>query len=152
MPKISVRVDNDLYTQIEDLDGSKSEIVRDALESYLYPDRPSRASLDDVETKQFDGRSSASADVADGDLDVHIRIGLPDGQGITTGDRADGEPPEQRRDSKQCENCGETVNDGQQYCPNCGEAQSQPKQCACGEAISVEWEFCPECGRRIAQF
>src|SRR6056297_2346381 len=82
MSKITFRADDDLVKRVESLDVSKSEVMREALRSYL-DDRAERASLDDVLAERVDAMVDArlgtdSAADTGGDVNVHITVETDD--------------------------------------------------------------------------
>lgn len=50
-----------------------------------------------------------------------------------------------------CPKCGETLNDGQRFCPSCGadiDAYKNRSCAKCGAAIADGQTFCTECGAK----
>ena len=55
--------------------------------------------------------------------------------------------------TKVCEKCGQTCEDGAQFCPECGEAFGAAADTVCqvcGETIEAGSKFCPHCGAPIS--
>ena len=52
-----------------------------------------------------------------------------------------------------CPKCGETLNDGQRFCPSCGadiDAYKNRSCAKCGAAIADGQTFCTECGAHFS--
>lgn len=171
MSKITFRADDDLVAQLEAFDASKSEVMREALRTYLEDgDRqpsdsepepePASAeeSLDDLIVERVD------AVLADrlGERrqpqpqDVNVNISLEDAVASqsatpTTSDAEEStDTVTERGTERTCSQCGETVSDDHVYCPNCGEKAARRVFCECGDELRSDWSFCPSCGRRTA--
>ncbi len=178
MSKITFRADDDLVSRLEALDASKSEVMREALRSYLdradretsepTPDDGSttidqlvtdrlEALLDDRD-RQTPQRAPAQAAVAPPDITVNVSV---DGAATETADvdhestvegrktQPTAEPTATTRsESTGCSRCGETLDDSHVYCPNCGNKASRRLFCECGDEVQSDWSFCPGCGRR----
>jgi len=165
MSKITFRADDDLVDQLEGLEASKSEIMRDALRSYLsdasQAGQPTAATtdqngvdpIDDLIRDRVDTLLSdrLQAQQSRGPQDVNITIAVDgDDAGRNTGVT---QPPTEQpvaadRGHSECGQCGETVDSDHVYCPNCGEKASQRSFCECGDELRSDWAFCPSCGRR----
>lgn len=171
MSKITFRADDEFVEELEALEISKSEAMREALREYLGsggPGRETEAAIDDVIRERVDelfaeqwGRpSDGHAHARSRPQDVNVTITLEGEQFRTAttdveperSEPSDAHPPEQAHRSEQdptsCGQCGEPVDDGHVFCPNCGEKASRRLFCECGDEIRSDWAFCPSCGRR----
>jgi Arc/MetJ-type ribon-helix-helix transcriptional regulator len=176
MSKITFRADDDLIRQLEEFDASKSEVMREALRTYLGENGPSRVnasnegvnatsggsiaeeSLDDLVAERVD---AIIADRLEGAFaprepqDVNVNITL-DGDSGAVSHEADDARKTTPADSENtadeprntCKQCGENLSEADVYCPNCGEKASHRVFCECGDEIRSDWAFCPGCGRR----
>ncbi|MFD1632326.1 double zinc ribbon domain-containing protein [Haloplanus ruber] len=167
MSKITFRADDDLVERLEEFDDSKSEVMRDALRTYL----------DDAEREPSDGGADTADPtmalletlLADGafapreppSINVNVTV---DGastdpsdvsverESETTERKTQSERPTDEDGSaaarKTCSQCGEEMSTGHVYCPNCGEKGAHRVFCDCGDEIRSDWAFCPSCGRR----
>jgi len=177
MSKITFRADDELIEQLEEFDASKSEVMRDALRSYLNDREPSDTASP-TSTPSSDGDESIDAIIADRvdaiiadrlngaftpqqPQDVNVNITL-DGAAAT--DEADTETtvedrktdvdePAEASDTtterrKTCNQCGEELSPEHVHCPNCGEKAARRVFCDCGDELRSDWAFCPGCGRR----
>ncbi|UWG47160.1 RHH-fold DNA-binding protein [Halanaeroarchaeum sp. HSR-CO] len=174
MSKITFRADDDLVDAVEALDRSKSEIMRDALRTYLESDarpetvgrRPVEQSLDEMISRRVDevlsDRLEADTDRGS-DVNVTIEVDGAEAARATTdhaGERGTGssaapsDVDEGRRTDaigrRTCAQCGTTLEADHVYCPNCGDHAAQAFHCECGEQLQPDWSFCPDCGRRTA--
>lgn len=163
MGKITFRADEDLIAAIEELDASKSEVMRQALREHLATQRDDPA----TQTRAREGSLSLDALLADRvetlvgeavedhlrsqDLNINVKI---DGAGA-----ADQRPATETRKTpatagshtdQACGQCGERIDDTHVYCPNCGEKVTHRTFCECGDELRPDWAFCPSCGRRTA--
>lgn len=159
MSKLTFRADEDLITRLEGHNASKSEVIREALRSYLdggaIPDADP-GSRDGSIDAVLDRRITACVDdrLAALDRDVNITIAFkdePPGMRVSTDGvervTSTSDPrPSPRVDA--CAQCGEAVGTDHVYCPNCGEQQSHRVYCDCGVELRSDWSFCPACGRR----
>lgn len=177
MSKITFRADDELVDAVEALDGSKSEIMRDALRTYLESDtrpdavgrRPVEESLDEMVSRRVDEvLSERLEEHAVGGSDVNVTIEVEGAESAT----ATTDEPSQRATSgsvdlsdpsdvdggrhtdgigrRSCAQCGTTLESDHVYCPNCGDHAARAFYCECGEELSPDWSFCPGCGRRTA--
>ncbi|SFF88765.1 Ribbon-helix-helix protein, copG family [Halopelagius inordinatus] len=177
MSKITFRADDDLVERLEAGETSKSEVMRDALRTYL--DRAERdtsdasdpidetltARVDELVTERVDELLADRLDrrtAAPRDVNVNLTV-----EGVTTTeDGVNGaettESVEKRKTetddaetaaedgANTCEKCGESVSDEHVYCPNCGEKANHRVFCECGDELRSDWAFCPGCGRRTS--
>jgi len=158
MSKITFRADDDLVERLEAFDASKSEVMREALRTYLDDaerEESSPGGRDGIETLlaeyAFAARDPPEINVnvtVDGDRaepsDVSVdREADPDAR------KTERETPEETAQSRNtCSQCGEEMSAGHVYCPNCGEKATHRVFCDCGDEIRSDWAFCPSCGRR----
>ncbi len=155
MSKLTFRADDELIQQVEALDASKSDILREALRLYLQSHdgvEPNGSTRSDGPGAQV--RVNGSDPQADRDINVNITLDrqpapISEGQS-NQADRAIPSSPESTTASRSnpCGQCGESVASDHVYCPNCGEKQSRRVFCDCGDEIRSDWSFCPGCGRR----
>lgn len=148
--KITFRVSDELLEEVDSIDESRSEIMRQALRMYLERGQPGggtgETTLDALLTRKIE-------DVVDRKMreqDVNVTVNVPEMQ-QTRGPapeapRAGGEGAPERDVS--CPQCGEDLDDGDVYCSNCGSKASQRVFCECGDEVRSDWSFCPRCGRR----
>jgi Arc/MetJ-type ribon-helix-helix transcriptional regulator len=176
MSKITFRADDDLVRQLEEFDASKSEVMREALRTYLDENgqtpvnegstgvnadsSPASAeeSLDDLIAERVD---AVLADRLDGALtprepqDVNVNITL-DGDSSSVSHEPEGARKTAPTDDENasddpretCKQCGEELPESAVYCSNCGEKASHRVFCECGDELRSDWGFCPGCGRR----
>ncbi|WP_049902649.1 double zinc ribbon domain-containing protein [Halococcus agarilyticus] len=162
MSKITFRADDELIDELESLDASKSEAMREALRSYLESARDTETeSLDDLVGRRVDAIVEERLDGAftpSSPQDINVNIALegasvdrdgPDGSERKT-ETAEAEPDVQTGSDarKTCAQCGEDVGPEHVYCPNCGEKATHRVFCDCGDELRSDWAFCPSCGRR----
>ena len=166
MSKITFRADDELIDELESLDASKSEAMREALRTYLGSARDARdtESLDDLVGQRVDAIVEERLDGAftpSSPQDINVNIALEgasdafvDADGADGSERktetAETEPDVQTGSDarKTCAQCGEDVGPEHVYCPNCGEKATHRVFCDCGDELRSDWAFCPSCGRR----
>lgn len=173
MSKITFRADEDLVDAVEELDASKSEIMRDALRRYLASDsgpdaighRPVEESLDDLVTRRvnemLDDRLN-EGDEEDSTVNVYVEVDGAAVRSATTdqspegtvdavsGRMSDANAPAETggTEGRTCVQCGVELEADHVYCPNCGEHAGRGTFCECGAELEPQWSFCPGCGRR----
>ncbi|MFP4174384.1 MAG: zinc ribbon domain-containing protein [Halobacteriales archaeon] len=167
--KITFRVSDDLLERVDRIDESRSEIMRDALRTYLEGEResnerrePSRNTRPTLDTVLRDMVEKVVEEAVD------ERLGARGGQGARDGVNVTVNVPETRRGGerqevdegveshtddeegarKTCPQCGEVVDEEHVHCPNCGAKASGRVFCDCGDEVRTDWSFCPSCGRR----
>lgn len=172
MSKITFRADDDLVAQLEAFDASKSEVMREALRTYLEDadGEPSESAPDPEPTSAEESLDDLIAERVDAVLaerlgergrpqpqDVNVNISLEDAVASTStsptaASDADGstDAVAERSTERTCSQCGETVSNDHVYCPNCGEKTARRVFCECGDELRSDWSFCPSCGRRTA--
>lgn len=170
MSKITFRADDDLISKLEEIDASKSEIMREALRLYL--DRGTPLDDDDSsntrEERTFDQFVGERVDdhitervndifTLSGIQDINVNITLDDEQytqrdseqSSTEGSETHTTVADSAEEEhEQCTQCGERLSESHVYCPNCGEKANHRVFCECGDEIRSDWSFCPSCGRR----
>jgi len=164
MSKITFRADDDLVERLEAFDASKSEVMREALRTYLDDaerEEPSNGGTNRLEAVlaeyafapreppainvnvTVDGETATPSDVSvERDADPTARKTERD----PTDDTPQSRPVSESRSA--CSQCGEEMTAGHVYCPNCGEKASHRVFCDCGDELRSDWAFCPSCGRR----
>jgi len=144
MSKITFRADDALVEQLDVLDASKSEVMREALREFLDRHPEVGTGRDVAATPAVRVEDEAGTP----ELTVNISF---DGAAPTAVDdparqTGDDEPTDENENA--CKQCGERLNPEHSFCPNCGEEREQQVHCECGEEIQADWTFCPGCGRR----
>lgn len=158
MSKITFRADDELIDELEALDASKSEAMREALRAYLGGARDvAEDSLDDVIRERVDAiieERATQAFTPQRPQDVNVNITL-DGDSVESSDadaptrKTEPETSHTASDArKTCAQCGEELGQEHVYCPNCGEKAARRVFCDCGDELRSDWAFCPSCGRR----
>jgi len=166
MSKVTFRADDDLVAAVEDLDASKSEVMREALRAYLAENRAGAGgSLDAVVADRVDelvGDALGGQRKPRGppqDVNVNITVETTDDGTVdaeAAGAAASGRATEHGRgqpgldDAGSCNQCGSSLSADHVYCPNCGEKAAHRVFCECGDEVRADWAFCPHCGRRTA--
>ena len=161
MSKITFRAADDLVERLEAFDASKSEVMREALRTYLdgaEREEPPNGSSDRLEAllveHAFASREPPAINVnvtVDGDsAEPDVSVDREAAERKTDSDTAD-DAAESRNagDGRNaCSQCGEEMAAGHVYCPNCGEKGAHRVFCDCGDELRSDWAFCPSCGRR----
>jgi Arc/MetJ-type ribon-helix-helix transcriptional regulator len=156
MSKITFRAADDLVERLEEFDASKSEVMREALRTYL--DGAERESgggsrletllaeqaLQQPEPPEIHVNVSIDGATAD-DPDVSVERETEHAVRKTRDENAGVEPQTTR---KTCSQCGEEMSSEHVHCPNCGGKASHRVFCDCGDELRSDWAFCPSCGRR----
>ncbi|WP_338741310.1 double zinc ribbon domain-containing protein [Haloplanus salilacus] len=157
MSKITFRADDDLVERLEGFDASKSEVMRDALRTYLDGAERERSSPD----RSLEALLAEHAFAPRDPPEINVNVTL-DGQTADPSDvsvERDGEPTTRKTQSENtaddaktgrntCSQCGENMSSEHVYCPNCGEKSAHRVFCDCGDELRSDWAFCPSCGRR----
>ncbi|MFB6083252.1 MAG: zinc ribbon domain-containing protein [Halorientalis sp.] len=172
MSKITFRADDELIERLEEFDASKSEVMRDALRTYLDRETdgtpessasttPAEDSLDDLVAERVDAIIADRLETAftpRQPQDINVNIALDgdsaESDDVTVDERKtavdDGgdvsDAPAEERTT--CQQCGEELGPEHVYCPNCGEKAARRVFCECGDELRSDWAFCPSCGRR----
>lgn len=168
MSKLTFRAADDLVARVEELDASKSEVMRKALREYLGDTAPASETredsldaaiarrVDELIEERLDARTTPT-----GDLNVNVTVdgattnaGVSDSASAVTPDSSPASDKRVDRGSEHadsettCGKCGESMDGSHVYCPNCGEKRSGRVFCECGDELRTDWSFCPTCGRR----
>jgi len=165
MSKVTFRADDDLVAAVEELDASKSEVMREALRAYLAESRVDGGGsldamvADRVDELVGDAVGSAGRRERARDVNVNITVETDDSASVdaeaargrqTTADAGRGRQQPDGDDARSCKQCGSSLSGEHVYCPNCGEKASHRVFCECGDEVRADWAFCPHCGRRTA--
>ncbi|MFP9192999.1 double zinc ribbon domain-containing protein [Natrialbaceae archaeon A-CW1-1] len=176
MGKITFRADDDLVDELEAFDASKSEVMREALRTYLdehatgdvevrSANETAGESLDAMLTERIDtlitNRLGEQPTPQANGQDVNVTISL-EGDGTISSarasdDRTAADPrasparntsEQSQAQSRTCGQCGTGLASDHVFCPNCGEKATHRVFCDCGDEVRSDWAFCPGCGRR----
>jgi len=167
MSKITFRADEELVSRLEGLEASKSEVMREALRSYLdggerepaaSDTRPTdEVTIDELVTDRLDQlvadratepprRTPPATELT---VNVSVEGAAADNVSVDTDREVEARKTDDDAEpSVTCTQCGESVDESHVYCPNCGEKNSHRLFCECGDEIRSDWRFCPGCGRR----
>jgi RNA polymerase subunit RPABC4/transcription elongation factor Spt4/Arc/MetJ-type ribon-helix-helix transcriptional regulator len=151
--KITFRADDALVEQLDSLDASKSEVMREALREFLdrHPDVGGEREVATNVTGKGAG-STAEEQSTGGDGSSATVPGLTVNINLDGTGEASVEGPAELVDEEEgeeaCKQCGAAVSAEHSFCPNCGEERRGRSRCECGEEIRSDWTFCPGCGRR----
>ncbi|MCU4926255.1 zinc ribbon domain-containing protein [Halobacteria archaeon AArc-dxtr1] len=167
MSKITFRADDDLVDELEAFDASKSEVMREALRTFLDERGPRSDDVDQTRTGSVDDLIRARVDELLAERlgrspdrrssEISVTVSLDDGVSETDSELWDveterehpqTEPAIDSSSDTQCAQCGSTVDEDHVYCPNCGQKAVQRLFCDCGDEVRSDWAFCPGCGRR----
>ena len=168
MSKITFRADDELIDRLERLDGSKSEIMRNALREYLDARADTSAMQRTVDERSLDELIEGRVDAfierrlheqdpsrhQQSGQDVNVNVTLEQGEtDANTDDRRSIKRNHTQtrlspNQSQLCRQCGEAITGEFVFCPNCGEKASHRAFCECGDEIRSDWAHCPGCGRR----
>jgi Arc/MetJ-type ribon-helix-helix transcriptional regulator len=166
MSKITFRADEDLVEEIEELDASKSEVMREALREYLdragsesshadEADDAAEESLDALLAERVDElvaerlaareprtRGRAGERPQDVTVNVTLETDAPvraSAEGEVERGRASDAKQTNRRAPKPRTDPAESVSGGES---NCGQ---------CGESLSDDHVYCPNCGEKASR-
>jgi len=161
MSKITFRADDDLIDRLEEFDASKSEVMRDALRTYLdgTDDEPSTSvpdtdSIDELITERVD---TIIAERLDEQLspsqpqDINVNIDI-DGESAS----AAGEQTENRASDDRASNGGASVSQGREARKTSTDSRetaevTEENDCIqCGETLSPSHVYCPNCGEKAS--
>lgn len=167
MSKITFRADDDLVTQLEEYDASKSEVMREALREYLDDSPESDDSfqadnavdggtLDDMLAERID---ALIADRLDQRLprrqpqDVNVNISLAGDSTTTAAPQQDDVNVES--DVSHAPSADASHTDEQRMTDGPADENAdvnEPKACAqCGENLSQSHVYCPNCGEKSSR-
>ncbi len=166
--KITFRVGDDLLDRVDEIDESRSEIMREALRSYLdggagargsaepaaardltRPRRPQGFGFDDLLTHRIEEVVDGVVERKLAERDVNVTLNVPEysGQGDQSGSRAP-RSAEPAPSVSTGENAGQepvrqsdapVETEGSKTCPQCG------------EDVNEEHVHCPNCGAKTSQ-
>ncbi|MFC7071797.1 zinc ribbon domain-containing protein [Halovenus rubra] len=162
MSKITFRADDELITQLEEFDASKSEIMREALREYLE----SRGSAQPVETTTTESDSLDEivtervdmliADRLDGAFtpqqpqDINVNISLDGDSGQSPNADDDGVNVQSDTSHETSNNASHSDRTGKT--PSEVDENTPPEECKtctqCGEDVSQSHVYCPNCGEK----
>ena len=161
MSKITFRAADDLVERLEAFDASKSEVMREALRTYL--DDAKREESPDGSSDRLEALLVEHAFASREPPAINVTVTV-DGDSAEPDVSVDREAAERKTDSdtaddaaesrnagdgrNACSQCGEEMAAGHVYCPNCGEKGAHRVFCDCGDELRSDWAFCPSCGRR----
>jgi Arc/MetJ-type ribon-helix-helix transcriptional regulator len=158
MSKITFRADDDLITQLEEFDASKSEVMREALRAYLddHGSEPvehvettdTGDSVDDAIAERVDEVLADRLDGAftpSGPQDVNVNITL-DGDYAARGDAATDASHTRAAESSNTPADRKTGGDDGENTPG-----EERKTCGqCGENVAAGHVYCPNCGEKAS--
>jgi membrane protease subunit (stomatin/prohibitin family) len=163
MSKITFRADDELITQLEEFDASKSEVMREALREYLESrgETSSAASahggdsLDDIVAERVD---ALVADRLDGAFtpqqpqDINVNISLDGGSSEETDATAQGVNTGTEASHTQAHSASHTQAPSKTTAEAGENADSEErKTCTqCGENLSQSHVYCPNCGEKAS--
>lgn len=156
MSKITFRADDDLITRLESHEGSKSEIMRQALRSYLDGQDDSTPAREPVDERSLDEVISGRVDaLVEQRLQQQRQQAHPqpgnDQQGREVNVNVTVEREERVRNHEERANRtdrrGESHHRARKLPP-----ASQSQLCRqCGEPVTPEHVFCPNCGEKSSR-
>jgi len=153
MSKITFRADDDLVERLEAFDASKSEVMREALRTYL--DDAEREESSNTGSDGIEALLAEYAFAARDPPEINVNVTV-DGEAAEPSDvsvEREADPTARKTERETatrntCSQCGEEMSGGHVYCPNCGEKATHRVFCDCGDELRSDWAFCPSCGRR----
>jgi hypothetical protein len=175
MSKITFRADDDLVERVEALETSKSEVMRDALRTYLdgrgpagNDDSSSRtdtgeSGLDELVADRVDALVESRLDEAASGQDVNVTVNLTGDDRAADAERSSSSAEGARRG----EHAGSTDRPDQQSgidrwtavntdtdvgSPVSPRSQGAARECAqCGEHVRDDHVYCPNCGEKATR-
>jgi Arc/MetJ-type ribon-helix-helix transcriptional regulator/predicted RNA-binding Zn-ribbon protein involved in translation (DUF1610 family) len=168
MSKITFRADDELITQLEEFDASKSEVMREALREYLEAHSDSAVVTDSTPEADTDNESldelvadrvdAIIADRLDGAFtpsqpqDVNVNISLA-GQGASVGADQSTQPSTEPSSSHTASN--DVSHEAEESKTDTDDAENarvqQRTACAkCGENVEQSHVYCPNCGEKTS--
>ncbi|WP_276270808.1 double zinc ribbon domain-containing protein [Haloarcula litorea] len=165
MSKITFRADDDLIDRLEEFDASKSEVLREALRSYLDEgDTTTSGSSDAADAETIDDLVADRVDAMIADRletytprsspqDVNVNITLDGASGAVEADQVD--DPEPARDVSDGESADVSHGSERRKTDPGGRENSDAdarKTCAqCGDTLSADHVYCPNCGEKASR-
>ena len=172
MSKITFRADDDLVDELEGLEISKSEAMREALRSYLGADGRAereasrdasetgaiddliRRRVDELLAERLDELDRGSAHTRDpasrGPNEVSVTVSLDDGTPERTGGKraADGDVARDDDRPRRDPAAGASRDRADELTPS----DEDPVQCGqCGEQVDDDHVYCPNCGEKASR-
>ena len=168
MSKITFRADDDLVAQLEALEGSKSEAMREALRAYLDDEgtgndgrpgseRTHAGAIDDLVCDRVDDRletrlrelglehASAQAGKSPSPQEVTISISLD-------GPTNEGDEPGAVDIDREVETADDDQRPAQSDAPTASQPREEGMQCnQCGDALESDHVYCPNCGEKASR-
>ncbi|KDE59962.1 CopG family transcriptional regulator [Halostagnicola sp. A56] len=158
MSKITFRADDELIDELETFDASKSEVMRDALRTYL--EGGSSAQSQDTITQAEPAREESARE----SIDEFVRERVDELLDERLAERKQREPqdvnvtvalenaPQTRKTEDVNDAVGNSVTQPHQSRrPGRTEPNSTDQQCGqCGESISGDHVYCPNCGEKAS--
>ncbi|MFB6071040.1 MAG: zinc-ribbon domain-containing protein [Halanaeroarchaeum sp.] len=156
MSKITVRADDDLVDAIEEMDASKSDVMREALRSYLGVDgagsdaigrTPAGESLEDVVSRRVDAilsdrLSERATDDAAVTVSVNVRGTRPENVSVEG-------PGGRRHDDTWSDAQASDASDAPDGASAHRTRDDRTGRCSqCGNDLEPDHAFCPNCGTR----
>lgn len=158
MSKITFRADDDLVERLEGFDASKSEVMREALRSYLDGGRGGSdggTSVDDALAERVDElvaerlARTAAPPRRGREISLNVTLDGSSAARTTTGrERAD---TESARETEAGGGKTESAPDGVAHEGAGGGSQTRRKTCGgCGENMATDHVYCPNCGEKAS--
>ncbi|WP_227132044.1 double zinc ribbon domain-containing protein [Halorubellus salinus] len=166
MSKITVRADDDLVAELEAMDASKSQVVREALRAYLEDVNAGGERLADGDViEDADGGSvgGADAETLDGLVREHVDEVVRERVDATLADRGFGVRPQPQDVNVTVAVEGAVSDEAGSASDETAEATADEAagvksssdddgSCAqCGEALDGEHVYCPNCGEKASR-
>jgi hypothetical protein len=164
MSKLTFRADDELVTRLEEFDGSKSQVLREALREYIerHADSPAERSgtggvderLDDLLAERIDTLLAQRLDRTTGGRDINVNITLDGVEHAAVPENADDDRADvnvARDVSRGASN--ESSHSSPESKTNRGDdentSDAERKTCTqCGETLSPSHVYCPNCGEK----
>jgi len=166
MSKITFRADDDLIDRLEEFEASKSEVMREALRSYLdgnneeQSDSASETASAVTDTESIDELIAERVDTIIADRletavptrqpqDVNVNISLDGDSGAVADENA--------RSADASDNVSDTETEGVSHGhegrkTGVESRENEASQCAqCGETLSASHVYCPNCGEKASR-
>lgn len=162
--KITFRVGDDLLDRVDEIDESRSEIMRDALRSYLDGGAGARASaepaaardlrsprpqqgfgFDDVLTRRIEEVVDGVVERKLAERDVNVTLNVPEYEGGRAADAPEKQAPPS---SSTAENAGQDAVRRGDVPVETGGSKACPQ---CGEDVDEDHVHCPNCGAKTSQ-
>lgn len=162
MGKITFRADDELVTALESFDASKSEVLREALRSYLESTEDPQSgalgasstkdesrSLDDIVRERVDEiierRLDEHRSMRDGDVNVTVALEGADTVGKPVDKRS-------QESSTEADTKGSKPRPERKRSDSGDVASDESNPCAqCGEPVQDDHVYCPNCGEQTSR-